>query len=128
MAGKRPPEGRAHIREAIRRLRARGKKIGVRDVRGELLRWRAVGASMRDIVGELAAYRREVLELASGRIEQAVEAILALGDDIERDAVQHAVNTRAGGNLRMKFTSRGRSTWPQRRARQNKPTPHGVAG
>jgi hypothetical protein len=128
MTEKPPSIRRAHIREAIRRLAAKGKPVSVRHVQGELKRWRHVGASFRDIAPELDAWRRDVVERASGRIQQAVDAVLSLGCDVERDAVEAAVNQRSGGMFTVRFVSKNRSTWGGRRKANPKTVPHGVVG
>ena len=103
---KREPVGQAYIRAAIERIVARGKPLTSRADRGELLRTRSVGASYTPILVELRRWKREQEERASGRIEAAVDAILALRAKHERDKVRADVLARSGGGIVVRFAVR----------------------
>lgn len=103
---KREPVGQRYILAAIERLAARGKPVTSRAVRGELLRTRSVGASYGPILVEIRRWKREQEERASGRIEIAVDAILALRAKHERDKVRADVLARSGGGIIVRFAVR----------------------
>lgn len=103
---KRQPKGRPDIVAAIERLAAKGKSPSVAMVRGELLRTRHVGASFETILPILQQWKEETLARASGRIEAAVEGILALQTRAERDAVRRLVDMRTGGGVEVRFKVR----------------------
>jgi hypothetical protein len=124
---KRTPDGAGHIREAIRRLTSRGVEPSVPKIRGELLRWRGVGASFRDVQPVYVAWRESELARRAGIIEAAADAILLLGTTMERQAVARIVEARSGGGVRIKFTVKARNTGGGHRKRGHTPlhTVHG---
>jgi hypothetical protein len=103
---KRDPTGKAHIVAAIERLAAKGKDPSLATVRGELLRSRQVGASFETILPVLRRWKAEALERASGRIEAAVDGVLALRTRAERDEVRRLVDMRSGGGISVRFKTR----------------------
>ena len=119
---KRTPDGAGHIREAIRRLLSRGVEPSVPKVRGELLRWRGVGASFRDIQPTFIEWRAAELARRAGIIEAAADAILLLGTTMERQAVARIVDARSGGGVRIKFTVKARNTGGGHRKRGHTPS------
>lgn len=103
-APKRAPEGMDRIRAAVQAVAAKGKEPSLRLVRAELTRNGRPGASFTYIVAVLKEWRTQTLHRVSGRVENAVAALLALETDLERDAVKAAVNTRTAGGVRVQFT------------------------
>lgn len=102
--GKRAPLGMERIRTAVEAVVAKGKTPTVRTVRAELTRNGRPGASFRDISEIVAHWRSQMLHRVSGRVENAVAALLALETDLERDAVRAQVEARTGGGIRVRFT------------------------
>lgn len=84
-------------REAIEWMLKRGKRPTVRGIVGRLEASRKFGCSHREATEALAEWRREHLANAAGRIEAAVEAILALDLDVEISAVREQVEHASGG-------------------------------
>jgi hypothetical protein len=103
---KREPKGRPDIVAAIERLAAKGKTPTQAAVRGELLRTRHVGASFETILPVLREWKRAALDRASGRIEAAVDGILALRTRAERDEVRRLVLMRSAGGIGVRFKTR----------------------
>jgi nitric oxide reductase activation protein len=101
---KRAPEGMDRIRAAVAAVAAKGKEPSLRTVRAELTRNGRPGASFTYIVAVLKEWRAQTLHRVSGRVENAVVALLALETDLERDAVKAAVRTRTAGGVRVQFT------------------------
>jgi hypothetical protein len=98
----------ADVRAAIERVVAKGKTPSLRTVADEIRRVRRVGASLETILPVLRDWKRESLERASGRIETAVDAIVALRTKSERDEVRRLVEARTAGGVRVSFKHRGR--------------------
>lgn len=101
---KRPPLGMERIRAAVDAVAAKGKTPTLRTVRAELTRHGRGGASFSDILPAVNAWRMQTLQRVSGRVENAVAALLALETDLERDAVRAAVHARTGGGVNVRFT------------------------
>lgn len=101
-------EAVADVRAAIERLLAKGKSPSLRTVADEIRRVRRVGASLETVLPVLRAWKREALERAGGRIETAVDAIVALRNKAERDEVRRLVEGRTAGGVRVTFRHRAR--------------------
>jgi hypothetical protein len=104
---KRGAEALADIRAAIERVAAKGKAPSLPKVAEELRRTRRYGASFETILPVLRDWKRETLERASGRIDAAIDAIVALRTRQERDEVRRLVEARTGGGIRVSFKQRG---------------------
>lgn len=100
---KRAPEGMDRIRAAVQAVVAKGREPSLRNVRAELTRNGRPGASFTYIVEALREWRAQTLHRVSGRVENAVVALLALETDLERDAVKAAVKTRTAGGVLVQF-------------------------
>lgn len=87
----------AAARQAIEHLVARGETPTQRGVVGRLKASRKYGCSFREASEALAAWRREYLANAEGRLEAAVEAILALDQQVEFEALRRRVEHASGG-------------------------------
>jgi hypothetical protein len=107
---KREPPGLAYAREACRRLHEAGKTVSTRAVLAEVAKSRGVKVSFRDATPAVAMWRTEQMARVSGRVESAVDALLALETDLERDMVRRAVKQRTGGGVQIKFTVASRAT------------------
>jgi hypothetical protein len=105
---KRGDEAVADVRAAIERVVGKGKNPSLRTVADEIRRVRRVGSSLETILPVLRAWKLETLERASGRIETAVDAIVALRTRSERDEVRRLVEARTAGGVRVTFKHRGR--------------------
>ena len=127
--GKRLPHGGLPvIREALHRLLDRGVEPTVRGVIGELKRWRFVGCSKREAALVVSDWRRQQLVDAEGRIEAAAASVLALGTNLERDAVRRLVAERSRGNVTLRFTVKSRDKGgrrPRKTAVAQTPPPPG---
>lgn len=75
-------------------------------VRGELLRTRGVGASMRDVADAIRSWREDWIRDRSAPIGAAVDAFLALATDLERREFARLIGVRSGGAVRVRVTSR----------------------
>lgn len=102
----------ADVRAAIERVVAKGKTPSLRSVADEIRRVRRVGSSLETILPVLRDWKREELERGSGRIETAVDAIVALRTRSERDEVRRLVDARTAGGIRVSFKHRGRPRKP----------------
>lgn len=112
---KREPPGLGYAREACRRLHEAGQAVTTRAVLAEVARVRGVNISFRDCTPAVQAWKESQLARVSGRVDAAVEALLALDTPVERNAVRAAVNQRSGGALRVRFlVSPGRGRKPRR--------------
>lgn len=107
MKTKKGAEALADIRAAIERVAAKGKTPSLPTVADELRRTRRYGASYETILPVLRDWKREALERGSGRIDAAVDAIVALRSRQERDEVRRIVEARTGGGIRVSFKQRG---------------------
>jgi hypothetical protein len=105
---KRGEAAAADIRAAIERVVSKGRSPSLRSVADEIRRVRRVGSSLETILPVLREWKREALERASGRIEDAVSAIVALRSKAERDEVRRLVDARTAGGVRVSFQQRGR--------------------
>jgi hypothetical protein len=105
---KKGAEAVADIRAAIERVAAKGKTPSLPTVADELRRTRRYGASYETILPVLRDWKREALERASGRIDAAVDTIVALRSRQERDEVRRLVEARTGGGIRVSFKQRGK--------------------
>jgi hypothetical protein len=115
------PDGAGVVLEAIRRLVGRGVEPTAQKTRGELLRWRGVGCSMREIHPVLTAWRAAELARRAGVIEAAAGAILLLSSTQERRAVERIVAARSGGGVRVRIVSKARHTGGGRRKKNHTP-------
>jgi len=95
------------IRAAIERVAAKGVSPSLPKVARELVRTRRYGASFETILPVLREWKAELLERASGRIEAAVDAIVALRTREERDEVRRLVDARTAGGIKVSFKQRG---------------------
>lgn len=123
---KRTPDGGGVIREAIRRLVARGIEPSAPRVRAEMLRWRGVGASFREIQPVLTTWREAELARRGGVIEAAAAAIMLLATTMERRAVERIVEARSGGGVRVRITAKSRHTGGGRKKRVATPPTAGA--
>jgi hypothetical protein len=89
--------------------------VTTRAVLAEVAKTRGVNVSFRDATPAVQQWRTEQLARASGRIETAVDALLALETDLERDVVRRAIHQRSGGGIRVRFTVASRNTRAPRR-------------
>lgn len=107
MKTKKGAEAVADIRAAIERVAAKGKTPSLPKVADELRRTRRYGASYETILPVLRDWKRDALGRASGRIDAAVDSIVALRTRQERDEVRRLVDARTGGGIRVSFKQRG---------------------
>lgn len=107
---KREPPGLGYAREACRRLHERGESVTTRAVLAEVAKTRGVHISNRDSTVACQQWRAEQLARVSGRVSDAVDALLALESDLEREAVRRGVAQRSGGGIRLRFTVAARNT------------------
>ena len=107
---KRDPTGLAHVREACNRLQRKGKKVSLTTINNELLKWRGVSVLRASMIVVWHEWRRQRLLEVSGRLNAAVDAILQLTDDLERDYVKRQVCLRTGGGVKIRFTVKARNT------------------
>jgi len=98
------------ILAAIERVAASGREPSLANVRARLIRDSRDdrGASFETIVPLLRQWKADRLERASGRIDAAVDALLALRNKAERDEVRRLVQLRTAGGLRLRIVARGR--------------------
>jgi hypothetical protein len=107
---KREPPGLGHARDACRKLHAAGLPVTTRSVLAEVFKARGLKVSFREATPAVQAWRAEQMARVSGRVDAAVDALLALGSDLERDMVRNAVRQRTGGGIRVRFTVASRNT------------------
>lgn len=112
---KREPPGLGYAREACRRLHEAGEAVTTRAVLAEVARTRGVNISFRDCTPAVQAWREEQLARVSGRVDAAVDALLALKTPVERAAVRVAINKRSGGTMRVQFLTPSATTGKKRR-------------
>lgn len=117
---KREPPGLGYAREACRRLHARGDSVTTRAVLAEVAKTRGVNVSFRDATPAVQQWKAEQMARVSGRVETAVDALLALETDLERDMVRRAIRGRTGGGIRLRFFVADR---PARKPRGQTPLP-----
>jgi len=105
---------RERILAAIERVAASGREPSQYNVRARLIRDSRDdrGASFETILPVLRQWKADRLERASGRIETAVDALVALRTKAERDEVRRLVEARTGGGIRVRFIARGRPRKP----------------
>jgi hypothetical protein len=115
---KREPPGLAHAREACRRLHAAGQPVTTRAVLAEVAKTRGVNVSFRDATPAVQAWKAEQMARVSGRVDAAVDALLVLESDLERNMVRRAIQQRTGGGIRVRFTVASRAP---RKPRGNTP-------
>lgn len=114
--GKREPPGLGFARDACRKLHKNGQAVTTRAVLAEIAKTRGVNVSFRDATPAVQQWRAEQMARVSGRVDAAVDALLALETDLERDAVKHAVQLRTGGGIRVRFVVASRNS--RKRPRQ----------
>jgi hypothetical protein len=95
---------------AIERVAASGREPSLSNVRARLIRDSRDdrGASFETLLPILRQWKADRLERASGRIEAAVDALVALRTKAERDEVRRLVEARTGGGIRVRMVARGR--------------------
>lgn len=95
---------------AIERVAGSGREPSLSNVRARLIRDSRDdrGASFETILPILRQWKADRLERASGRIEAAVDALVALQTKAERDEVRRLVEARTGGGIRVRMVARGR--------------------
>lgn len=100
----------ARILAAIERVAAAGREPSLSNVRARMIRDSRDdrGASFETILPLLRQWKSDRLERASGRIETAVDALVALRTRGERDEVRRLVEARTAGGIRIKMISKGR--------------------
>lgn len=105
----RSPETQARIVAAIETLAAKGREPSIREVRKQIIRDdpAGIGASLETIAPVLAAWSEQELTRASGRIDAALDAIVALRNKSERDEFSRLLQQRTEGALRIRFTVKG---------------------
>lgn len=111
---KREPPGLGYAREACKRLHAAGERVTTRAVLAEVAKTRGVNISNRDSTVACQQWKAEHMARVSGRVETAVDALLALETDLERDMVRRAVNMRTAGGIRVRFMVSKRGQPPRR--------------
>jgi hypothetical protein len=95
---------------AIERVAAGGREPSLANVRARLIRDSRDdrGASFETILPLLRQWKADQLARGSGRIEAAVDALVALRSKAERDEVRRLVEARTGGGIRLRMVARGR--------------------
>jgi hypothetical protein len=96
---KRPSDITARIWSAVRRIEARGERPTNHGVRAELQKLYGAGGSFREISPVVEAWRAEIVAKAEKRIAVAVEALLALEHDLEREEVGRRYRERTGREM-----------------------------
>lgn len=112
---KREPPGLGYARDACRRLHEAGQPVSTRRVMAEIARVRGVNVSFRDATPAVQVWKAEQMARVSGRVEAAVDALLALETDLERDMVRRAVQQRTAGGIRVRFMLASRKPGGPRR-------------
>jgi hypothetical protein len=102
------------ILAAIERVAASGREPSQYNVRARLIRDSRDdrGASFEQIGPILRQWKADRLARASGRIDAAVDALVALRTKAERDEVRRLVEARTGGGIRLRMVARGRPRKP----------------
>ena len=100
---KREPPGLGYAREACRRLHAAGEPVTTLAVLAEVKKARGVNVSFRDATPAVQQWKAEMMARVYGRVETAVDALLALETNLERDMVRRAIRGRTGGGIRLRF-------------------------
>jgi hypothetical protein len=100
----------SRILAAIERVAASGREPSQYNVRARMIRDSRDdrGASFEAIGPVLRHWKAERLARASGRIDAAVDALVALRTKAERDEVRRLVEARTGGGIRVRMVARGR--------------------
>ena len=106
----REPKGLEHVFDSCNRVHKRGVAVTLSAVRSDLKRERGKSVSRHSLVIAVRAWKEQRLQIVSGRVSAAVAAVLALGDDLERDACRRTVDQQSGGAGKIRFTVASRNT------------------
>jgi hypothetical protein len=105
---KKPSDTATRVWSAIRRIEARAERPTLHAVRDELMKLYGAGGSFREISPVLQAWREEVIEKASARINSAVVALARLRTDVEREEVVRRYRAKTGDDIRLTVTEKRR--------------------